>query len=123
FTGSTGVGRTLIETCGRLARPIQAELGGKNAVVVADDAPLTAAVDAVLTGAFSGNGQKCTATSRVVVMSQVRDEFCDRLASRVRELVVADPLDPATDVGPLVSQSDRDRIAAFLQDSATVAET
>lgn len=119
FTGSTGVGRQLIETCGKLMKPLQAELGGKNVTIVAADANLERAADAIAVGAFSGNGQKCTATSRVVVEASVAEELGRLLKDRVRDSTMGDPLDPRTVVGPVVSEQDQGRIEALLQDVAS----
>ncbi|MFI1051983.1 aldehyde dehydrogenase family protein [Streptomyces griseoruber] len=110
FTGSTSVGRGLIAACGRLARPVQTEMGGKNAAVVLADADLELAVREVLAGAFRSTGQKCTATSRLIVQEPVADEFLDRLTKRAAALRVGDPLDETTDMGPVVSVQARDDI-------------
>lgn len=118
FTGSTDTGRHLIEICGRLMKPIQAELGGKNVAVVAGDADLDRALDSILVGAFSGNGQKCTATSRVILDASIADRFSDMLRQRAASMVVGNPLDPATDVGPVVSSQDQVRIHAVIDSAA-----
>ncbi|MGQ5637636.1 MULTISPECIES: aldehyde dehydrogenase family protein [unclassified Streptomyces] len=110
FTGSTGVGRGLIAACGRLARPVQTEMGGKNAAVVLADADLELAVREVLAGAFRATGQKCTATSRLIVQEPVADAFLAQLTKRAAALRVGDPLDPATEMGPVVTLEARDRI-------------
>ncbi|MFF4801075.1 aldehyde dehydrogenase family protein [Streptomyces sp. NPDC002144] len=110
FTGSTSVGRGLIAACGRLARPVQTEMGGKNAAVVLADADLDLAVQEVLAGAFRSAGQKCTATSRLIVQEPVADEFLDRLTKRVAALRVGDPLEETTEMGPVVSIQARDDI-------------
>jgi acyl-CoA reductase-like NAD-dependent aldehyde dehydrogenase len=107
FTGSTGVGRALIERCGALARPIQAEMGGKNAAAVLSDANLELAVDEIVRGAFRSTGQKCTATSRVIVTASIAEDFLRCLVEQVDALVVGDPLDDGVDMGPLVSHSAR----------------
>lgn len=121
FTGSTGVGRALIAACGRLAKPIQAEMGGKNAAVVFADANLDAAVDDVLAGAFRGTGQRCTATSRLILEKAIADEFLDRLGVRARAMRVGDPLDPSIDMGPVVSASAKENIVAACADTSTGA--
>jgi aldehyde dehydrogenase (NAD+) len=110
FTGSTSIGRNLIAACGRLARPIQTEMGGKNAAVVLASADLDLAVAEVVTGAFRSTGQKCTATSRLVVEDSVADDFLDRLVKRVADLRVGDPLDEATEMGTVISLQARDEI-------------
>ncbi|MGW4031411.1 aldehyde dehydrogenase family protein [Streptomyces sp. NPDC004838] len=110
FTGSTSVGRGLIAACGRLARPVQTEMGGKNAAVVLADADLELATNEVLAGAFRSTGQKCTATSRLVVAEPVADEFLALLTKRAAALRVGDPLDQDTDMGPVISLGARDEI-------------
>ena len=115
FTGSTGVGRQLIERCGALARPIQTEMGGKNAAVVLADADLDLAVSEVVAGAFWSAGQKCTATSRVIISRAVADDFLARLTDRVAALQVGDPLDPQVQIGPLVSIEARDSVRGAVE--------
>lgn len=110
FTGSTGVGRTLIERCGALARPIQTEMGGKNAAAVLGDADIELAVEEILSGAFRSTGQKCTATSRVIVTEPIAEEFLGRLVERADAFVVGDPLAQGVQMGPLVSHSARAQV-------------
>ncbi|MGW3950457.1 aldehyde dehydrogenase family protein [Streptomyces sp. NPDC004752] len=118
FTGSTSVGRNLIAQCGRLARPIQTEMGGKNAAVVLTSADLDLAVQEVAAGAFRSTGQKCTATSRLIVEDAVADDFLDRLTKRVADLRVGDPLDERTEMGPVISLQTRDEIQQTLEAGA-----
>lgn len=110
FTGSTGVGRAIVRAAADRGIPVQAELGGKNALIVADDADLDAAVAALLSGAFSGNGEKCTATSRVLVDARIADDFLGRARVAVEALRVGDAAASGTDVGPLVSAEARERV-------------
>ncbi|MFI7228197.1 aldehyde dehydrogenase family protein [Nonomuraea angiospora] len=112
FTGSTAVGRAVIARCGELGKPVQTEMGGKNASVVLADADLDHAAEQVCLGAFRSTGQKCTATSRLVVASQVADELLERVAARAARLVVGDPLSPGVEMGPLVSSAARDRVTS-----------
>ncbi|WP_206068487.1 aldehyde dehydrogenase family protein [Nonomuraea composti] len=112
FTGSTAVGRAVIARCGELGKPVQTEMGGKNASVVLADADLDHAAEQVCLGAFRSTGQKCTATSRLVVATQVADELLERVADRAARLVVGDPLAPEVEMGPLVSSAARDRVTA-----------
>ena len=88
-------------------------MGGKNAIVVFDDADLDAAVDGVLWGGFSTAGQRCTASSRLVVDEKIADDFVDRLAKRMEELVVGDGLDETTNVGPIINQKQLDRVHSY----------
>lgn len=115
FTGSTAVGlRLQAKLAGSNVR-VQTEMGGKNAVVVMADADLGLAVDTVVAGAFGQSGQRCTATSRVLVASGIRDEFAARLADAVAALRVGSGMDAATQVGPLVSRSQRDSVLGFVE--------
>jgi acyl-CoA reductase-like NAD-dependent aldehyde dehydrogenase len=117
FTGSTEVGRAVIARCGELAKPVQTEMGGKNAAVVLADADLDHAAEQVCAGAFRSTGQKCTATSRLVVEESVADELLRKVAAKAAELVVGDPLDAGVDMGPLVSAAARDRVSAGVRDA------
>ncbi|BCB89901.1 hypothetical protein Psuf_072140 [Phytohabitans suffuscus] len=112
FTGSTPVGRRLIALCGELGRPIQTEMGGKNAAAVLADADLELAVDDVVAGAFRSSGQKCTATSRLIVAEQVADDLLGMLVERTRALPVGDPLAEGVFLGPVISAPARDGIQA-----------
>lgn len=103
FTGSTEVGRSIAALCAARGVPVQAEMGGKNAAVVLADADLDLAAEQVLLGAFRSSGQKCTATSRLIVESAVADEFVGEVARRAAALVVGDPLADGTQMGPLIS--------------------
>ncbi|WP_353857361.1 aldehyde dehydrogenase family protein [Azospirillum formosense] len=105
FTGSPGVGRAILErSVARMTR-VQLELGGKNPLVVHDDADLDLAADIALQGAFHSTGQRCTATSRIIVDRRVHDAFVERLVRGMAALRVGDPMDAATDMGPVVSDA------------------
>jgi aldehyde dehydrogenase (NAD+) len=104
FTGSTETGRIVGETCGRMHKRLSLEMGGKNAMIVMDDANLDLALDGVLWGAFGTTGQRCTATSRLLVQSGVHDEFVSKLVDRARAMKLGDGRAKATDVGPLVNE-------------------
>src|SRR5216683_3887877 len=103
LTGSTEVGRRVAEICGRDLRRCALELGGKNAVIVLEDADLELAVESVAWGAFGTTGQRCTATSRVIVQKSVQQAFTERLVAAAEKLRVGDGLNPETDMGPLVN--------------------
>ncbi|GGM55992.1 putative aldehyde dehydrogenase [Micromonospora sonchi] len=103
FTGSTGVGRAIAASCAARGIPVQAEMGGKNPAIVLADADLDLAVEHVLLGAFRSAGQKCTATSRLIIEQGIADEFLDEFTRRARSLVVGDAVAPDTQVGPLIS--------------------
>jgi acyl-CoA reductase-like NAD-dependent aldehyde dehydrogenase len=103
FTGSTETGRIVGEVCGRMHKRLSLEMGGKNAMLVFDDADLDLALDGVLWGAFGTTGQRCTATSRLVLQDGVHDEFLTRLVDRSRSLKLGDGRKDGTDVGPLIN--------------------
>jgi alpha-ketoglutaric semialdehyde dehydrogenase len=104
FTGSTETGRIVGETAGRMHKRLSLEMGGKNAMIVLDDADLDLALDGVLWGAFGTTGQRCTATSRLILQSGVHDDFLSRLVERVRALKIGDGRAKGTEVGPLVNE-------------------
>jgi len=112
FTGSTGVGRRLAAQGAARGVPVQAEMGGKNAAVVLADADLDLAAEQVMFGAFRSTGQKCTATSRLVVADTVADEFLERLRARLDAWTVGDPTDPGVQMGPVVNTAARTSILA-----------
>jgi acyl-CoA reductase-like NAD-dependent aldehyde dehydrogenase len=103
LTGSTEVGRRVAEVCGRDLRRCALELGGKNAVIVLDDADLELAAGQVTMGAFGTTGQRCTATSRVIVQRGAYNAFTDRLVAAAERLRIGDGLDSDTEMGPLVN--------------------
>jgi aldehyde dehydrogenase (NAD+) len=115
FTGSTAIGLQLQRKLAGSNVRVQTEMGGKNAVVVMEDADLDLAVDTVIAGAFGQSGQRCTATSRVLVAAEIADEFGARLAGAVSSLRVGSGLDASTQVGPLVSQGQRDSVVGFIE--------
>ncbi len=104
FTGSTETGRVVGEVCGRMHKRLSLEMGGKNAMIVLDDADAELALDGVLWGAFGTTGQRCTATSRLIVQDGIHDEFVSRLVQRARSLKLGDGRKTGTDVGPLINQ-------------------
>jgi aldehyde dehydrogenase (NAD+) len=112
FTGSTGVGRKIAAAAAARGVPVQAEMGGKNASVVLDDADFDLALEQVMLGAFRSSGQKCTATSRLVLTEGIADEFLAALISRADALAVGDPSIEATQMGPVISSSAQSRIIA-----------
>jgi alpha-ketoglutaric semialdehyde dehydrogenase len=115
FTGSTAAGRDVAQLVIRSGARFQAELGGKNASVVLADADLALAARVITGAAFGFAGQKCTATSRVVVERPVAERFCELLAEGIDGLVVGDPADEATDVGPLIDGNSVARMEGFLE--------
>jgi acyl-CoA reductase-like NAD-dependent aldehyde dehydrogenase len=115
FTGSSEVGKGIAERTASSLKRLSLELGGKNAQIVMEDADLDLAVEGALWGAFGTTGQRCTATSRLIVMRQVHDEMVERLAARAESLRLGDGLDPATEVGPLVNRGQRDRVHSYVE--------
>jgi len=115
FTGSTETGSIIGATCGKMHKRLSLEMGGKNAMIVMGDADLDLALDGVLWGAFGTTGQRCTATSRLIVMKQVHDEMVRRLSERASKLRLGDGLDPATEVGPLVNRAQRDKVHSYVE--------
>jgi aldehyde dehydrogenase (NAD+) len=105
FTGSTEVGRTVSQKAAPLFKKTHLEMGGKNVIMIMDDANLDLAVDGCLWGGFGTAGQRCTAASRVVVHHTLYRSFLERFVSRTKALRVGDGLSPATQMGPLVSES------------------
>jgi aldehyde dehydrogenase (NAD+) len=116
FTGSTAAGGRIGEVCGRLLRPVTLELGGKSAAVVLDDADLDLGVIGAKLAPtlFGNNGQTCFLTSRVLAPRSRYDEVVDALAALAGSLTVGNSLDPATQVGPLVSRRQRDRVEGYI---------
>jgi aldehyde dehydrogenase (NAD+) len=114
FTGSTETGRIVGETCGRMHKRLSLEMGGKNAMIVLDDANLDLALDGVLWGAFGTTGQRCTATSRLIVQDGVHDEFVSRLVQRARSLKLGDGRKAGTDVGPLINQDSVAKVERYI---------
>ena len=118
FTGSVPTGRK-VAAAAMEAGPklVSLELGGKNAMVVLADADLDLVTDGALFGAFGTAGQRCTSTSRLIVQREVAAEVVDRVAARAAELVLGDPLDPSTDVGPVIHGDAGVRIGSMVQDA------
>jgi aldehyde dehydrogenase (NAD+) len=120
FTGSCAVGQQIESRCSARGVRTITELGGKNVAVVCADADLDAAVEAIVNGAFRFAGQKCTATSRVVVLESVQAEFISRLMSRMRDISVGLPSDPTTFMGPLISQGAVADALTYVDDAVAV---
>jgi aldehyde dehydrogenase (NAD+) len=115
FTGSTETGLRLAEQCARLGKRISLEMGGKNAAIVMPDADLGLATDALIWSAFGTSGQRCTACSRIIVHKAVKADLAEQLVDRAKRLRLGDGLEPDTDVGPVVSGSQLDRIHQYVQ--------
>jgi aldehyde dehydrogenase (NAD+) len=115
FTGSTEVGRIISEACAPTFKKCHLEMGGKNIIIVMDDANLDLALDGVLWGAFGTSGQRCTAASRVAVHKKVYREFTAKLAERAKALRVGDGLDPDTDMGPTINEQQLQTVIKYVE--------
>jgi acyl-CoA reductase-like NAD-dependent aldehyde dehydrogenase len=121
FTGSTEVGRGIAQGAARTIKRVTLELGGKSANVVFADADLEAAAAAAPIAVFGNAGQDCCARSRILVERSALDRFMAELERATTELRVGDPLDPSTEMGPLISADQRDKVASFVTEDAPVA--
>ncbi len=114
FTGGVETGRDVYLRGAKGLKMVHLELGGKNPVILMDDADLPLALDGVLFGAFGTSGQRCTATSRLIVHEKVADRFLELLLGRLRSFTVGDPLDPATGMGPVASADQERKILEYI---------
>jgi acyl-CoA reductase-like NAD-dependent aldehyde dehydrogenase len=115
FTGATTTGRRVLQTAAENVTFATMELGGKNALLVLEDADLEVAVNVAVEGMFYNQGEACTSTSRILVHDSIHDEFLRRFARATERLVVGDGLDARTDVGPMVDARQRDKVLEYLQ--------
>ena len=115
FTGSTEVGRDVSVGCAPQFKKVHLEMGGKNIIMVMDDADLDLAVDGALWGAFGTAGQRCTASSRIVAHRKIYDAFVEKLAARTKKMRVGNPLDPKVDMGPNISASQLKTVEKYVQ--------
>ena len=114
FTGSTEVGRIVSEACAPSFKKCHLEMGGKNIIIVMDDANLDLAVDGAVWGGFGTTGQRCTAASRVAVHKKVYGEFVEKFVNRVKTLKVGDGLDPATEMGPSINEQQLNTVMKYV---------
>ncbi len=114
FTGSTEVGLQIAGRGGALGKRISLEMGGKNAILVMEDADLALATDAIVWSAFGTTGQRCTACSRVLVQERVHDDLAQRVAARAKQLRLGDGLEATTDVGPLINAKQVETVAQYV---------
>lgn len=114
FTGSNGVGIRLYEQVSRRGGKCQCEMGGKNPVVILEDADMDLTVESTAQGAFGSSGQRCTATSRAIVVNEVADEFVDRIVKRAESMRLGDGIDPQTEMGPSVDESQFNTVLSYL---------
>jgi aldehyde dehydrogenase (NAD+) len=113
FTGSLETGKWIMGECARDMKRVSLELGGKNPIIIMDDADIDLAVDGVVWGAFGTTGQRCTAASRVIVHEKVKDEFTQKLLAKTRSLKLGDGLKPDTDIGPVINRSQLEKIEKY----------
>jgi betaine-aldehyde dehydrogenase len=114
FTGSTAAGRRIAALCGERLRRVTLELGGKSASIILDDADLASAVATLVPAGTMNNGQACVAQTRILASRARYDEVVEAVAEAVGNLRVGDPLDPATEVGPLTAERQRERVEGYL---------
>ena len=114
FTGSTEIGTELYSESAKRLKKVQAEMGGKNAVIVLSDADMDKAMNGIVQGAFGSTGQRCTATSRVIVEEDVYDRFMTELIERTSKLIIGDGLDASMDIAPLASQNQKDKVLEYI---------
>jgi acyl-CoA reductase-like NAD-dependent aldehyde dehydrogenase len=122
FTGSNGVGSRLYVDAAKRGIPVQCEMGGKNALILLKDGDLDLAAEATLQGAFGSTGQRCTATSRVIVEESVADEFLKKLTTKMDKIVVGDPLDEKTTMGPSVDRRQFEEVQRYILTGKEQAE-
>ncbi|HXF99692.1 MAG TPA: aldehyde dehydrogenase family protein [Bacteroidota bacterium] len=115
FTGSVEVGRTLAPLLAKRLARVQLEMGGKNPLVVLDDADLTVAVHAAINGAFFSTGQRCTASSRLIVTEGIHDRFVQAMVDRMKTLKVDDALAPGTDIGPVIDEAQLEKDLRYIE--------
>ncbi len=123
FTGSTETGSKVGETCGRMHKRLSLEMGGKNAQIVLDDAKLELALDGVLWGAFGTTGQRCTATSRLILQDGIHDKFIAMLVARAKTLKLGDGRKAGTDVGPVIHADSIAKIERYVEIGLTEGAT
>jgi aldehyde dehydrogenase (NAD+) len=115
FTGSTRAGRAIGEACGRLIRPVTLELGGKSAAIILDDADIDATMTGLRAQSFVNNGQTCYLSSRILAPRSHYDEIVDALAALAAGMSIGNPLDDSTEIGPLVSSRQRERVLGYIE--------
>jgi acyl-CoA reductase-like NAD-dependent aldehyde dehydrogenase len=114
FTGSTATGRKVMQAASEHLTFVTLELGGKNALLVLDDADVDAAVEVAIEGMFYNNGMACTSTSRILVHDSLYDAFAERFVAAASKLKVGEPLDSTTDIGPLVDRRQQERVEKYV---------
>ncbi|WAA11258.1 aldehyde dehydrogenase family protein [Fervidibacillus albus] len=115
FTGSNEVGRKIASECGRQLKKVSLEMGGKNAVIVMEDANLDLAIDGIIWSAFGTSGQRCTACSRVIVHKGVKEQVEKRLLEKIEQLKIGNGLDERVNVGPIINQGSLEKIHRYVE--------
>ncbi|EQD69066.1 betaine aldehyde dehydrogenase, partial [mine drainage metagenome] len=115
FTGGVETGREVYLRGAKSLKMVHLELGGKNPVILLEDASIPLAVDGVLFGAFGTSGQRCTATSRLIIHEKIYDQVLEELDRRLDRFPVGDPLDPATGMGPVASADQERKILEYIE--------
>ena len=115
FTGSQSVGASVLQAAAKHQARVQLEMGGKNPLIVLDDADLERAVMCAIDGAFFGTGQRCTASSRIIVTEKIHDRFVEALAQKAKSLRVGDALDPLSQIGPAVTEQQLEQNLRYVQ--------
>jgi aldehyde dehydrogenase (NAD+) len=115
FTGSAAVGREIASVCGQNLKRVSLELGGKNAQIVMEDADLNLALEGALWGAFGTTGQRCTATSRLILHQNIKKELTEMLVARAEKIRIGDGLDESVEMGPLINNGAREKVHRYVQ--------
>ncbi|WP_181347965.1 aldehyde dehydrogenase family protein [Thalassobacillus sp. CUG 92003] len=115
FTGSNDVGRNIASKCGQRLKKVSLEMGGKNAVIVMDDADLSLAVEGIIWSAFGTSGQRCTACSRVIVHDSLKGELEARLQQEIAKLTIGNGLDESIKVGPIINQGGLEKVKSYIE--------
>lgn len=115
FTGSTETGRRVAEACGRNLKKVSLEMGGKNAIIVMEDADLALAVEGILWSAFGTTGQRCTACSRVIVHKDVKEKLAEKLIKEMKKLTIGNGLDESIKIGPVINLAAVRKIAHYIE--------
>ncbi|PEN15105.1 aldehyde dehydrogenase [Longibacter salinarum] len=116
FTGSSETGKAIGATCGRLNKKYSAEMGGKNPMIVMEDADLELAIEGVIWGAYGTTGQRCTATSRLIIHEDVEAEFIEMIKEQAADLTLGSGLKDDTDVGPVINEAALEKISGYIKE-------
>src|SRR5699024_5210022 len=115
FTGSNATGSHIAAECGRQLKKVSLELGGKNAVIVMDDADLDLAADGIVWSAYGTTGQRCTACSRVIVHEAVKEELESKIVEKIKELTIGDGLKEGVRVGPIINEAGLNKVKEYIE--------